>query len=390
MKKMLCKPAAMDVTKEKKRSTSKSKAGVPKKKKAQHTDGLETSSGIGTLIALEPRIMFDGAAVATGAEVLQDTTTQDQTVIPGIDGDTSTDSATTETSEDALWSSGLSLSAPSDRKEIVFIDTSVEDYHTLLEGIDPQAEVVLLDSTRDGMEQIAEILGEYSDIDAIHIISHGDQGEMQLGTGQVNLASMQGEYADELAIINHVLSDEADFLIYGCNFGEGAVGQEAVMLLAELTGADVAASSDLTGAEALGADWELEIQTGTIESEVVVDAEAQAKFAGVLDVTTGLQGHWTFDADATDSSGNSYDGTLTNGAAVDTTDATDIVGVAKLSLDGTNDNVDLSAHVSNFSSLTEGTISAWIKTPPPQLRARGCRGRSTGNPWGGRWPRRPG
>ena len=80
------------------------------------------------------------------------------------------------------------------------------------------------------------------------------------------------------------------------------------------------------------------------------------------DISTGLTGHWPFDANADDSSGNNYHGTLTNGAAIDTTDLTDQVGVAKLSLDGTNDYVNLDSHISNFSSLTEGTISAWIKT----------------------------
>ena len=80
------------------------------------------------------------------------------------------------------------------------------------------------------------------------------------------------------------------------------------------------------------------------------------------DITSNLILHNTFDADATDSSGNNYDGTLTNGAFIDPTNATDRIGVAKLSLDGSNDFVDLSSNVANFSGLTEGTISGWIKT----------------------------
>ncbi len=361
MKKLMCQPATMEGVQEKTRTGSNTKSSVKPKKKAKHTDERPLSSVVGDLVALEPRIMFDGAALATGAEVLQDTTTQDATTIPGVDGETATDSSSAESADEALWSSGLSLTAPSDRKEIVFIDTSVDDYHTLMEGIDPNAEVILLDPTRDGIEQIAEILGERTNVDAVHIISHGDQGELRLGTGVLNMASMQGEYADELATINQALTEEADFLIYGCNFGEGESGVEASTLLAELTGADIAASNDLTGAEALGGDWELEVQTGTIESEVIVDQQAQESFAGVLDITTGLVGHWTFDADATDSSGNSYDGTLTGDASIDTTDATDIVGEGKLALDGTGDYVNLDTHISGFSGLTEGTISAWVK-----------------------------
>ncbi len=363
MNKMMCKPATLDAVKEKKADTAKTKSGTPKKNKAKaQQEEAEPVSGIGLLVALEPRIMFDGAALATGAEVIQDTTTQDQTEIPGIDGETATDTTSTDSSDsEALWSSGLSLSAPSDRKEIVFIDTAVDDYQTLMEGIDPNAEVILLDPTRDGIEQIAEILGDRSDIDAVHIISHGDPGELQLGTGTLSFASMQEEYADELATISQALSQEADLLVYGCNFGEGGSGTEAANLLAALTGADVAASSDLTGAEALGGDWDLEMQTGTIETDVIVDEQAQEVFTGVLDITTGLVADWTFDADATDSSGNSYDGTLTGDASIDTADATDIVGEGKLSLDGTGDYVDLDAHISAFSGLTEGTIAGWVK-----------------------------
>ncbi|MDH5775196.1 MAG: DUF4347 domain-containing protein, partial [Nitrospirota bacterium] len=363
MNKLICKPATMDAVKEKKPDTAKGKPSAVKKKKSPPQEEAEASSGMGMFFALEPRIMFDGAALATGAEVIQDTTTQDQTPIPGIDGETSSNSNNNDSSDsDALWSSGLSLSAPSDRKEIVFIDTSVDNYQTLMEGIDPNAEVILLDSTRDGIEQIAEILGERTDIDAVHIISHGDSGELHLGTGVLDAASMQGEYADELSTIKQALTDEADFLIYGCNFGEGASGSDAATLLSALTGADVAASSDLTGAEALGGDWDLEVQTGIIESDVIIDKHVQETYAGVLDITTGLVANWTFDADATDSSGNSYDGTLTNGATIDATDSTDIVGEGKLSLDGTDDYVDLNSHATTIGSLSEGTIAAWIRT----------------------------
>ena len=62
------------------RRNKKMKAGASKKKdKNNRSTGVEEVKGLGTLLALEPRIMFDGAALLTGAEVLQDTTTQDQT-----------------------------------------------------------------------------------------------------------------------------------------------------------------------------------------------------------------------------------------------------------------------------------------------------------------------
>ena len=176
MKKVFCKPATLDAVKEKKRPTSKSKAGAKKRKKAQPSQEFDTSSGLGPLLALEQRIMFDGAALATGAEVVQDTTTQEQATpdqdLAGVDATAETESFSNPlTDRIDLFSALSTLSPPSERREIIFIDTRVEDYQTLLDGIDPNAEAVLLDSTRDGIEQIAEILSERSDIDAIHLIS---------------------------------------------------------------------------------------------------------------------------------------------------------------------------------------------------------------------------
>jgi hypothetical protein len=62
------------------------------------------------------------------------------------------------------------------------------------------------------------------------------------------------------------LSADADILLYGCNVGADAAGKAFVNLLAQATGADVAASDDLTGNAALGGDWDLEVKTGAIES----------------------------------------------------------------------------------------------------------------------------
>ena len=262
------------------------KAGSSNKKdKPQESMTLPKSKGLGLLLALEPRIMFDGAALITGAEVIQDQVTQDLTSpdqnLQGIDTEAKTFPDPFTDSVDLL-SALSSVTSPSDRQDIVFIDASVEDYQTLLLGIDPNAEVVLLDPTRDGIEQIAEILGDRSNLDAIHIISHGNQGELYLGTSVLNLGSMQGEYADELATINQALNQEADWLIYGCNFGQGLDGQKAASVLAQLTGADIAASDDLTGNSRLGGDWDLEVQTGIIESTVIVEEQAQHNWSGLL------------------------------------------------------------------------------------------------------------
>ena len=252
------------------------------------------------------------------------------------------------------------------RLELVFVDTDTPDHQKLVDDLlaerddGRQIEVILLDNERDGIEQITNTLQFYGNVDAIHIISHGDDGTIDLGNSQLDSSSLE-QYKDEFHAWNLFLSADADVLIYGCNLAATADGQTLIDQMATLTGADIAASDDLTGHESLGGDWELEYQTGSIETDIALSVSTQTTWQATLDITSGLVSHWTFDSDATDSSGTSH-GTLINQASIDTTDTTDNIGEGKLSLDGNNDYVDLSSSVSNFSSMSEGTISGWVKT----------------------------
>ena len=123
-----------------------------------------------------------------------------------------------------------------------------------------------------------DVLRDRSDIDALHIVSHGDQGSLELGSSVLNQNTMESEYANELAAIGGALSDHGDILIYGCDFAAGPGGSAAAALLADLTGAEVAASTDDTGAADKGGDWDLEHETGSIEVRTI----QAVGFAGIL------------------------------------------------------------------------------------------------------------
>ncbi|MBA3596534.1 MAG: DUF4347 domain-containing protein [Methylibium sp.] len=168
------------------------------------------------------------------------------------------------------------------RHEIVFVDTRVENYGQLIEGIDADAEVVLLDRHRDGIEQIAAHLRGRTGIDAVHLIGEGNAAELHLGSAFVTQGALDGRYADLLAQIGQSFSSDADLLIYGCNFGQGEAGLAAMQTMARLTGADVAASTDRTGHAAQFGDWELERAVGGIETDVVIGAQTQAAWQGAL------------------------------------------------------------------------------------------------------------
>ncbi|WP_157412580.1 DUF4347 domain-containing protein, partial [Acidovorax sp. Root217] len=171
-------------------------------------------------------------------------------------------------------------------REIVFVDSRVKDADTLLKGFPPGAQVVYLEAGKDGLAQMAATLGERGDVGAVHVLAHGSEGQMWLGTTFLDASTLAGQ-SEALASIGRGLTADGDLLLYACNLAQGEAGAQFVSNLAALTGADVAASDDRTGA---GGDWQLEITTGHIEVVPVVSTEAAASYDHALatvTVTTG-------------------------------------------------------------------------------------------------------
>ncbi len=173
------------------------------------------------------------------------------------------------------------------RHELVFVDTAAADYQQLVDDLLAQQndqrmfDVVLLDGSRDGIEQISDALAERGDIDAIHIVSHGTDGQVKLGNvwlSMDNLAVYSGEFANWATS----LSADADVLFYGCELASNDDGRDLVEALAILTDADVAASDDNTGHAALGGDWVLEFTVGVVETDVAFSAAVQQTWFSIL------------------------------------------------------------------------------------------------------------
>ena len=201
------------------------------------------------------------------------------------------------------------------RREFVFVDEGVSDADVLLSemsAIRPGIErtVIRIHSDENGLAQIAEALKGHVDIDAIHILSHGDQAQLNLGSSSITRESLS-EHSDDFQAIRNSLADDADLLIYGCNFGGGEAGARALRQLARMTGADVAASDDLTGHASLGGDWDLEIAIGRIETDAIVDSQSAEQFVSTLalsDATLGIVSDGTPIFDADNNPGNDMDG----------------------------------------------------------------------------------
>ncbi|MBD9356011.1 DUF4347 domain-containing protein [Methylomonas albis] len=196
--------------------------------------------------ALEPRMLFDGAAMATA----------DATLAESAPTSTATDTGNSHVQAllDATALHTSQATEPVDaapRTEILFIENNVADYQTLVDGAKPGIEIHVLDADQNGLAQMAQVLEGRSGIDAIHIASHGTEGGLLLGSLTLTSQNLS-EHTAELTAIGNALNQNADILLYGCDIGAGSDGQAFIRAIADVTKADVAASNDPTGAASLG------------------------------------------------------------------------------------------------------------------------------------------
>ena len=155
-------------------------------------------------------------------------------------------------------------------RQVAFIDSRITDHQTVLAELAREAEWFVLDADEDGIEQMARILAGYRKLDAIQVFSHGSPGTLYLGSTVLNSGNL-ADYESRFAAVGTSLTETGDILLYGCNVAQGDHGLQFINSLAQATGADVAASTDLTGSAVLGGNWALEASAGTIEAETQID-----------------------------------------------------------------------------------------------------------------------
>jgi hypothetical protein len=251
----------------------------------------------GSLLSLESRIMFDGAAVATASIVNTEQTAQNQAEDSFSAGDAATiDAPTSEpsaTADQALLDALEALDVSAARQEMLFVSTNVLDYQQLLDGISPSVGMHVLDPTRDGVEQMADTLSNHTGIDAIQLIGASTETEMHFGASLLTQDSISANYAEQFQQIDQSLSTDAGLLIHGSSFGQGEAGQLAIGTMDNLTGADVATIKDRTGPVTENADWLLEVTTGSIETSSVISETTGGDGTGqgnlILATTVGTQ-----------------------------------------------------------------------------------------------------
>ncbi|HEX8913476.1 MAG TPA: DUF4347 domain-containing protein, partial [Humisphaera sp.] len=155
-------------------------------------------------------------------------------------------------------------------RPLVFVDASVAGSANL----PADADVVTLDPAGDALAQITRELAGRRGVRTVHIVSHGAAGRVQLAGRDVVRQDLFEQAAD-LRRWRDALADDAVINLYGCDVAAGDMGHAFVGALHRLTGATVAASTDVTGPAALGGDSALEYVAGKrAEVRGVLSAES--------------------------------------------------------------------------------------------------------------------
>ena len=233
------------------------------------------------IMSLEPRMLFDGAVAATVADAAQ--ADSHATADAAAKAPTTTEHAATG-SESHAQSDAPATPAPVavPGQSVVFVDARVKDSAELLNGVAPGTQVVQLDASKDGLQQIADYLGSHQGVSSVQIIAHGNAGDLWLGSTYLSADNVAAR-GEVLAQIGQDMNVGGDILIYACNTAASDKGINFVDSLAQLTGRDVAASTNRTG---LGGDWTLEIATGSIESHTALSYQAMSAYQyGLANIT---------------------------------------------------------------------------------------------------------
>lgn len=224
-------------------------------------------------LALEQRVLLDAAAIETADQILHD-----------VVHDLPASHVSSDGLIDVLTEGSLpvgSLPQAGGAREVLFIDAGIQDFESLIQNVGANVEVHVLQGSNWDV-QIQSVLGRrQGDVDAIHLVSHGSAGRLVIGGQTIDEATLS-QYNKAWSAIQQALVAGGDLLIYGCDVAAGESGHAFVDALASRTGADIAASEDLSGVSSLGGNWDFELQTGEITTRSLFADGGDQGFLGVL------------------------------------------------------------------------------------------------------------
>lgn len=221
--------------------------------------------------------------------------------------------------------------------EVVVIDGGLKDTQFLAQAAKPGAKIIYLQSGQNGIAQIAAALQGLQKVKAIHIFSHGGDGYIQLGNEKISIRNLS-QHTAELTAIRQVLVPGGDILLYGCEVAKDNAGKMFIEDLALATGANVAASNNLTGQHG---DWELEIRTGVTHTASIAVPQYPHDLADYLVTNLNNTGAGSLRAMLATAVGNGTDDTIRFDPSLFTSGAGTITLASELNILGNNSSDNL-------------------------------------------------
>ena len=159
--------------------------------------------------ALEQRIMLDGAGASTALDVI-DERSKDKLLNKNTQKISKFAEHKIDDNSQKLPFDQLARDQKrNDRKQVVFIDSQVQDYQTLINAFNKDTEVYLIQSSEDGFKKIDKILKNDQEISSLHIIGHGSAGKILFGNATLSNDTIQS-YNQTLRSIGQSLTEDGD------------------------------------------------------------------------------------------------------------------------------------------------------------------------------------
>ncbi|OAN52950.1 hypothetical protein A6A05_10345 [Magnetospirillum moscoviense] len=208
------------------------------------------------MMALEPRIMFDGAAMAEAIDAHSD-------------------------GADAVMPVAVTTNP-----RVLLLSSRVADGGDLALAAKDDVLVVRYDAEADSPDAILSRLSHALDgqqASSIALASHGANGAFEL-TAQygVSLAGIAGDGALQafMTALGAQITEGGRIDLLACGVAGDSAGNALLAYLSDITGRSVAASTDSTGNAAFGGDWHLE--AGDVDASQYFHAAALAGVDGLL------------------------------------------------------------------------------------------------------------
>lgn len=188
-----------------------------------------------------------------------------------------------------------------DNSILTVIDPGVDDWEVIADAV-RAGDILVLNQDAPPLQQIIDKLKAMGQVKVLNIISHGNDGEIYLADERVSLANLQS-HQQALTELGSLLAADGQMLLFGCDLAKSEIGKAFVEKLADLTGADVAGSVNVTGSGLLASntesDWELEYFTGKSSPSVAqtFNTKRLLAYSNVLQTVYTFSGNSSCNAD---------------------------------------------------------------------------------------------